>query len=490
MATEKHAPNDKPGSEELEVKPDYSDAVTKDADLEKPDPDADYSGATRKTDPAEIRLVKKLDYRIMPILWAMYFMNYLDRNAIANARLNGLEEHLGLVGNQYNTCISILFVGYLLMQIPSNMLMSSGKVRPSWYMCVCMIAWAAVSALTALVKNYGGLVAVRFFLGIAEAPFYPGALYMLSIFYTRKEIATRISILYSGNIFATAFAGLIAAATFGTLDGAHGLRGWQWLFIIEGAVTFGVAAVGFAMLPDSPLTTPWLTPEERQLAHDRMLRDTVGREESKGSRAGFLQAVRDPRLYLLAFMQNMHLSACSFNNFFPTVVGSLGFDTTLTLLLTCPPYLVSGFFGYLVGWTSGRLNERTWHITLSMGAALVGYVISCATMNTAARYVACFLFASGAYAVNSVILGWVSATLGQTPEKKAVSLSIVNVVANASYIYTAYLYPKTDGPRYLIGMSSNCAFAFCTIASAWALRFWLVAANRKAARQGGLQYAY
>ncbi|EMR67216.1 putative vitamin h transporter protein [Eutypa lata UCREL1] len=391
----------------------------KESDLEKSAaPGADYSGAIKKTDPKEIALVKKLDFRIMPILWAMYFMNYLDRNAIANARLNNLEDDLGLVGTQYNTCISILFVG------------------------------------------------------------------------TRKEIAARLSILYSGNIFATAFAGLIAAATFESIDGAHGIRGWQWLFIIEGVVTFCVAIVGMTMLPDSPLTTRWLTPEERQLAHDRMMRDTVDSEDSKGTRAGFLQAIKDPRLYLLAFMQNMHLSACSFNNFFPTVVGSLGFDSTITLALTCPPYLVSGVFGFLAGKSSGHFNERTWHITGGMSMALVGYLISCLTMNTAARYIACFLFASGAYSVNSMVLGWVSATLGQSQEKKAVSLSIVNVAANASYIYTAYLYPKTDGPRYLIGMSANCAFAFCTIAAAWALRFWLVAMNRHAVRQGGLQYAY
>lgn len=482
-----------PGTDAKTGKPTSQQIETIYDDEKYPDEKAvntDYSGATKKTDPAEIKLVKKLDYRIMPILWAMYFMNYLDRNAIANARLNNLEKDLGLVGSQYNTCISILFVGYLLMQIPSNMLMSSGKIRPSWYMCSCMACWALVSALTAIVHNYTGLVVVRFFLGIAEAPFYPGALYLLSIFYTRKEIATRISILYSGNIFATAFAGLIAAATFSTLDGAHGLAGWKWLFIIEGVVTSGVAGIGIMMLPDSPLTTSWLTPEERQLAHDRMVRDTVGSESSKGTRAGFFQAIKDPKLYLLCFMQNMHLSACSFNNFFPTVVGSLGFQTTITLVLTCPPYLISGIVGCLVGWTSGRYNERTWHITLSMGAALAGFIISCATLNTGARYLACFLFASGAYAVNSVILGWVSATLGQTPEKKAVSLSIVNVVANASYIYTAYLYPKSDGPRYLIAMSSNCAFAFMTIASAWILRFWLIRINKSTARDGQLQFAY
>lgn len=248
-------------------------------------------------------------------------------------------------------------------------------------------------------------------------------------------------------------------------------------------MTLGVAILGLFLLPDYPLTTRWLTSEERQLAHDRVLRDTVGLEQSKGARAGLKQAICDPRLYVLCLMQNMHLSACSFNNFFPTVVGSLGFNRTITLVLTCPPYLVSGAFGIFIGLTSGKTNERTWHITLCMGAALVGFIISCATMNVAARYVACFLFASGAYAVNSVIIGWVSATLGQTAEKKAVSLSIVNVVANASYIYTAYLYPKSDGPKYLTAMASNAAFAAMTIACAWGLRIWLQMTNRRLRRE-------
>lgn len=379
------------------------------------------------------------------------------------------------------------------MQVPSNMIMSSARVRPSIYMAVCMMAWALVSACTALAKNYTSLVLVRFFLGVAEAPFYPGAIYMLSIFYTRKEIAARLSILYSGNIFATSFSGLIAAAVFNTIDGAQGISGWQWLFIIEGLVTFAVAIAGMFLLADSPLTTRWLTPEQRQLAHDRMVLDTVGLAESKGSRAGFMQAIRDPRLWLLCFIQNMHLSACSFNNFFPTVVGALGFNETITLVLTCPPYFVSGFFGYFAGLSSGRFNERTWHITACMGAAIVGFVISCATLNVAARYVSCFLFASGAYAVNSMILGWVSATLGSTPEKKAVSLSIVNVIANASYIYTAYLYPESDGPRYLTAMASNAAFAFASVLGTWALRFWLVWTNKKLDRAGdtsGSRYAY
>jgi MFS family permease len=220
---------------------------------------------------------------------------------------------LHLKGSEYNTCISILYVGYLFAQIPSNMILSSKRIRPSIYMGCCMIVWGIVATLTACVKDFKGLVLVRFFLGFVEAPFYPGALYILSLFYTRKEIATRVSILYAGNIFAVAFAGLIAAATFATLDKKYGMHGWQWLFIIEGVVTVGIAIICIFILPDTPLTTRWLTEEQRQLAHNRIERDTVGLKESKGAKAGFMQALRDPRLYLLVFMQNMHLSATSFN---------------------------------------------------------------------------------------------------------------------------------------------------------------------------------
>lgn len=246
---------------DMPLQVDDVEAFEKDSNANLPATGADYSGAVAKTDPEEIALVRKLDCRIMPALFCMYFLyvrhdygddigadnrsNKLDQNAIANARLNGLEKDLGLVGSQYNTCISILYVGYLFAQIPSNMLMSSKKVRPSLYMASCMIVWGCVATLTALVKNYVGLVMVRFFLGFVEAPFYPGALYVLSLFYTRKEIATRVSILYAGkarssqpllhsadmtpgNIFAVSFAGLIAAATFATLDDKHGMHGWQW----------------------------------------------------------------------------------------------------------------------------------------------------------------------------------------------------------------------------------------------------------------------
>lgn len=178
-----------------------------------------------------------------------------------------------------------------------------------------MMLWAVVSALTAVVTNYTGLVLVRFFLGLTEAPYYPGAVYILSIFYTRKEIATRIAILYTGNILATAFAGLIAAGVFHGLDRERNLSGWQWLFILQGAVTFVIAGVGFFVLPDFPHDTKWLTPEERLLATSRMKEDTAGGQEAAGVFEGLKQACADPCVWLFAFMAHMHLAANGFKNF-------------------------------------------------------------------------------------------------------------------------------------------------------------------------------
>lgn len=233
------------------------------------------------------------------------------------------------------------------------------RVRPSWYMGGCMALWAIVSTLTAVAHDFKGLLLTRFFLGVTEAPFYPGALYILSLFYTRKELATRISILFTGNICGTAFAGLIAIGVF-QMSGTAGLSGWRWLFIIQGIITFILAIVSIFILPDEPLTTRWLSQEERELAHSRIANDTVEMKENQNPWSGLKEAARDPKLWVLVLMQHFHMAASNFKNFFPTIVGTLGFSRNVTLALTCPPYIVSGVIAIAYSWNSGRMNERTW----------------------------------------------------------------------------------------------------------------------------------
>lgn len=241
----------------------------------------------------------------------------------------------------------------------------------------------------------------------------------------------------------------------------------------------GVAVLAFFTLPNAPLQTRWLTPEERQLAHDRIARDTTEKREGTNVWKGLREACCDYRLWLLAAQGNLHLSSNGFKNFMPTVVKTLGFSTTITLVLTCPPYLLAAFTSVAVSWSSGRFNERTWHITISKTVAIIGFVIGVATLNVGARYFAMCLFVGAVYGVNNINLAWTASIMGQTNEKKTVAIAIVNTFGNLSFVYTPYLWPDTDAPRFPMAMWSSVGFSAGTIVIAWTLRFILTRDNKK-----------
>ena len=256
---------------------------------------------------------EKLTQGVIKVLVLMYVMNYLDRNNIAAARLAGLEEELNLSSTQYLTALSILFVGYLLMQIPSNLFLNKlGK--PALYLPTVMIIWGVISAATAGAQSFGGLIAIRFFLGFVEAAYFPGCLFFLSSWYTRKELGFRTAILYSGSLLSGAFSGLISAGITNGLDGAKGLRAWRWLFIIEGVITIVIAFAAYLVLPNFPRTTSWLTENERQLAIWRLDED-IGEDDWIGSEQqtffhGMKLAFADVKMWILVIIDQVGLLWC------------------------------------------------------------------------------------------------------------------------------------------------------------------------------------
>lgn len=178
------------------------------------------------------------------------------------------------------------------------------RTRPSLYIPAWTALWSIVSSFTALANNYTHLIVIRLLLGVVEAPFFPGATFLLSCWYTRKELALRIAVLYSGLILATAFSGLIAAGVFAGLDGARGLAGWRWLFIIEGVGSFVAALLALVILPDFPGDKTgvcgWLMSEEEQkVAVARIVRDRVSQPEADRSVLNGLKlAVMDIRTWV------------------------------------------------------------------------------------------------------------------------------------------------------------------------------------------------
>lgn len=251
----------------------------------------------------EKKLLRSIDVRIFPVVVVLFLLNFLDRVNFATARLKGLERDLGLSDVEYQTCISILFAGYVSMQIPSNMILNKIS-RPSWYIGALTGIWGALTAATGGVHNAGGAIAVRFFLGVVEAGFFPGVAFYCTRWYKRSEIALRITIFVCGNALAQMFGGLIGAGILKGMEGSAGIAAWRWLFIIEGVLTVVVALAVPFLLPDYPATTRWLSDRQRYVAQARLTLDVgLADDDEKGNALhGLKLALLDIKVWALAII--------------------------------------------------------------------------------------------------------------------------------------------------------------------------------------------
>ncbi|KAG7663843.1 uncharacterized protein J8A68_002703 [[Candida] subhashii] len=430
------------------------------------------------------KTTRKIDLRMMPMLIYIYILNYLDRSNIAAARLGFLEEDLGLVGNQYQTCVSILFVGYILFQIPSNMLLNKiGK--PSLYISVIMTLWGVISTCTGAVQSYGGLLAVRILLGTIEAGFFAGALCTLSNWYDKKSLSLRNCILYSGSLMSSAWSGLIAAGIIDNMDHVGGLRSWRYLFLIEGAITVASVPFAYIILPDNPSNTKFLNQEEKDIVQWKLRRD-IGTSDSdveakESSWTGFLLAVKDIKVWLVTLILTFLVAACGVTNFFPSVVQTLNFNKTTTLCLTAPPYCIAVVATFLWARHADKTGERYFHVVIPLISALASFIIAASTLNVGARYFAMCLMIPSLYCAFIVILTWMSNCCPRPPAKRAVAIALMNCISNSTSIWNAYLYPSSSAPRYFIAFVCNCAFILVAIIFATILRFRLKVLNKRIA---------
>ncbi|GAB7324529.1 hypothetical protein MBLNU13_g08435t1 [Cladosporium sp. NU13] len=428
---------------------------------------------------AEKKLRRKIDRLIMPVVVTVYLMNYIDRNNYAAARLQGLEDDLGLVGDQYQTALSILFVGYVLMQVPSNAVMNYVG-RPSLYLGFFTCAWGLVSLLTSQVKGFGGMVACRFILGIVEAPFFAGVLFYLSKWYTKSELNLRMSIFYSASMLSGAFGPLIAAGILSsdTLIGYHGITAWQWLYIIEGALTILVGLIVMVVLPDFPDTWKALSPEERHVANRRLALDAAeadvdeagGMSQLRGIKLAFL----DPKTWVLAIAYHGITGAAGFQNFFPTLAkATFNYDNNvINLLLAAPPYIFMVIWSLLHSLASDRTGNRFWFFIYPVPIVLIGCFIFMFAENNGARYFSLFLMIF-IFAMNGTTYAWIANSIPRPPAKRAAALAFINSFGNAASIWTPFTYFKWSAPYYHPAMGIIVALTaiagICGVIHRWLL---------------------
>ncbi|OJJ80115.1 putative MFS transporter [Aspergillus glaucus CBS 516.65] len=342
----------------------------------------------------------------------------MDSN-LSQARLGTLEKDLNMTGTDYNLATSILFVGYLLMQLPSNLLLT--KIRPSLFLGIAMAIWGVISACQAATTSFTGIGGV--------------------------SLGHRIAWFYAGSSLANAFGGLIGAGVLGNLDGVHGISGWRWLFIIEGCITNFPSQL-------YPGTTSWLDEEEQAYAQWRLIHDAGEADDTEaGNISEALRLVlTDPRIYLFTLLQHTSLLSQNFQYFFPTIVQTLGYGNIETLLITAPVWIATFLVSLVVTWTSGKTNDRSIHIILLMLVSVAGAIICTATTNLGARFFAMFF-------------------------------PIANMLGNTASIYGSYMWPSSSGLRYTPGGSATAGVALLVAVLAMVIRMVHAKMNRQLQEQ-------
>lgn len=343
-----------------------------------------------------------------------------------------------------------------------------------------MLLWGLISTLSGSTHNFAGMVAIRFFIGFVEAAFLPGALLILSKWYTKRELTTRNAILFCGNLISNAFSALVGAAVLSNMEGTLGHRAWRWLYWIEGAVTMLIAIVAAFILPDLPHNSRGFTQEERDIAVLRMTED-VGEADTDSADespfAGLIMVVKDVKVYLMMLTFTAYVVGLSFNAFFPTLTQTLGFGYIPTLLMSSPPWAFSCIVSIINAWHADRTQEKFWHIVGPIIGGLVGFVISMSTLNVAARYVALFLQAS-AYAGFIVFYSWISSSFPRPPAKRAVAIALVNAFSQLGNIAGSYVWNLPEnGFRKSYGIVTSMFGV--TILGCYAFKLILVRLNKK-----------
>ena len=353
-----------------------------------------------------------------------------------------------------------------------------------------MFGFGLVTMLQGFVQNYSGLLATRFFLGLFETGMFPGAFYLIGMWYRRHEAQKRYSFFFGSTTLAGAFGGLLASA-IGKMDYMRGYRGWRWIFILEGLLTVLVSFTFFFLLPNFPEEVKWLTEEERTYVKARLQIDqgTSARERPIKLR-DVGNVFRDLKIVVGGFMYfGLIVPAYGYAYFSPTILRTYGYSPIQTQLHSVPPWAVAFGFSMLIAWFSDKLQHRFLFAIFPICVCISGFGILIAVHdNHKVQYAALFLVAAGAYSAMPVIVCWFNMNLGGH-HRRAIGSAWQVAFGNIGGIIAVFSFLAKDAPRYIPGYSISIAFV-CLSALSCCLYFamcsWQNRTRNKSARDVGL----
>ncbi|KAJ7068256.1 MFS transporter [Mycena amicta] len=391
----------------------------------------------------ERRVLWKLDTHILPPLALLWLCNFIDRSNIGS-EIVGLESDTKLHGNQFNIVLSVFYITYILVELPSNLIMK--RMKPARWICTLVFTWGAVTTLTCLVHNFAGLIVIRMFLGLCEGGLLPGIVLYLSTIYKPHELQLRVGIFYASASLSGAFGGLLATGIL-NMDGIAQLAGWRWIFLLEGLATVVASLISAYFLPSSIAEAKFLTENEREFALQRFHRveavttsTSDSADAEKAEKASTTEHVHSPSP---SDVTPVHFAEEQFEwrevvrgltDFQVWVTGiaylglivrffiferilsnrkirCLGYKGKSAQLHTVPPYVPATVLTVVVAFLSDRLQWRGPFILICLPFSIARYILAIAAKTNAQRYGAVFLIAAGIYPSAPSILGFIATNI-------------------------------------------------------------------------------
>ena len=375
--------------------------------------------------PLERETLRRITWRILPLMFAAYMMAYIDRVNVGFAAAS-MRGALGISAGQYGFAAGLFFVGYFLFEVPSNLVLA--RVGARTWIARIMVSWAVVSAANALVVGPDSFYLVRFLLGVAEAGFFPGLLYFVTLWYPQRYHSRIYAMLIASTPLSIILGSLVSVPLL-RLDGMAGLAGWQWLFVIQAVPTVLLGAAVLLTLPDGPVAAPWLSPAQKGWLAGRLQEERARREGMR--RYSVADALRSGKVWtLVAAAFGINSAAYGLILFLPQIIGSLGVGADLVPVVNAIPFAVAGLV--MIPWArhSDRMGERRWHAAIPAfvcGAALVAvtafgnpwFLMAAVTLGVTGV----FCFVSVLWALPPAILSGAAAAGG---------IALINSVGNLS----------------------------------------------------------
>ncbi|KAL9942357.1 hypothetical protein D7B24_006432 [Verticillium nonalfalfae] len=451
-------------------------------------------------------LVRKYDIRLMPVCFTTFLFFFLDKANIALARINGLEEDLGLTSIQFNIALMLFFILNILFNIPGNLALR--RVGGGNWLPLLIVSWGIVTTLTGFVTNFAGLCVTRVFLGLAESSFMGGVLIYLGFFYTPDELISRVGIFYSSAPLAGSVGGLLAGG-LGRVR-LSGYNGWPWIFFVEGALTVILGIVAYCFLPNTPRDTRFLTDRERTLALRRMhsqdhqyysnvsvandvdFRSTVNPDEKPAKDHLQFKTVKRAIFNFMTLIMSIGAffsieAIYSYALFLPTIVQTMGFKSLQASLMTVPPNFVGFLFTLGICYWSRRIRRTALPLNVCCILGIIGFILllvggqtdsGLMKVSAPVQYTGTFFVAMSVNALPPLALTWM--TINARPHYvRAIALGFVLTVGNLAAFLASFTYIKTEAPAYVRGHAINLGCLTGLLAIGIITPLWMRSENHK-----------